>query len=1148
MSGPGWRLWDLFRISKPSSQTTDKGTTILGPDISNLSTSKAKSKTDEFGFLELASGTDPIVDIVAIHGLDGHREKTWTAESGVLWLRDLLPADIPNARILVYGYDADTRSRECVSTQTIYQHADKFVKSLLRQRSDIPRRPIIFVAHSLGGIVLKQALVLCHNQSRGSTNPLRNILVSTHAVLFFGTPHSGVKGVELLRTINRLLSIYLRTTDSILQHLMEHSAALENIQNLYVSASEEIETVLFYEVYETPIIGGKRQMIVPRHSATAGGDRHATEEALDADHCEMVKFTSRKQTNYSTILSYIKMHVEGAMTAVTKKWATEDAHRAVDDQSSHEAVLLKPRLVVSRNYVDRPEIQSLITQNLLPDSHTRHQPRCILHGIGGAGKTQLAMNWIRDHESRFTRVIIIDASSQTQLEKDLETSIRVLGPAYSEMTWNDAVAYLDGKAKGWLLFFDNADSPDLDLRPYLPVSTHGAVLITTRNGECANYAPDGAVLVGDLEENEAIELLHRMANVTPQDDAQSLKIVRELGMLALAVTQAGAYIRKTRRLDAYLDTFRKHRDRLMRQKPDIGSEYTYSTYTAFDLSFNYLPEKTQEFLKLCAFLHPSLIPITLFEESTMNSFTTYTVLESCPPPESDKEFASKLEETLGSMWDEIEFQELIDSASRASFIEVSIDGLFYSIHSLFQVYIRDRMGEGNAQQHTNITAQLVLGSIRPHEGSNARLWHLLPHANAIPRSVQLGNAAHALAFHELYKALGDWESCRELLEFALGQLRQDKGEKHEDTIWIMSSLSIALDGCGEFDEMEKLELAVLKLRLETLGEAHPDTIMAMANLATTLRHRGRLKEAEDIERIVLARRLEIGGERHPETILARNNLATTLSELGQLDDAEEMYKDILTWQIETLGRQHADTIITMNNLAVTLQRLGQLEEAEAMQRQVLALQIDALGERHPETINAKSNLALTIWDRDRFDEAEEMQREILALQLELRGEEHPDTLVAESNLAITLYSSGQMAEAEKLQRKVLALRLELLGREHPDTLDASQNLSLTLCHSGQQEEGIKLLQETTELRIEVLGDDHPRTMEAKEVLQLMQPKRLGGSRRRLQSQSAISLPNTTRSVGANKRKHEDTETMPDVREPRTKRTSKRVANNRRKAK
>ena len=111
--------------------------------------------------------------IIAIHGLDGHREDTWTAENGTLWLRDCLSVDIPNARILVYGYDADTRSRECVSTQTIYQHADKLVKSAARERIDAPRvstrtlpaeeiplkpsqRPIIFIAHSLGGIVLKQ--------------------------------------------------------------------------------------------------------------------------------------------------------------------------------------------------------------------------------------------------------------------------------------------------------------------------------------------------------------------------------------------------------------------------------------------------------------------------------------------------------------------------------------------------------------------------------------------------------------------------------------------------------------------------------------------------------------------------------------------------------------------------------------------------------------------------------------------------------------------------------------------------------------------------------------------------------------------------------------------------------------------------------
>ncbi|CCA76820.1 hypothetical protein PIIN_10806 [Serendipita indica DSM 11827] len=161
MSGLRSRLKGIMRSSKPSSQTVnDKEAAVPDLDLSKPSPSRTKSKKDDLGFLELVSGTDPIVDIIAIHGLDGHRERTWTAENGILWLRDLLKADIPNARILAYGYDADTRSRECISTQKIYQHADKLLKSLSRQRRDHPRRPIIFIAHSLGGIVLKQVIHL----------------------------------------------------------------------------------------------------------------------------------------------------------------------------------------------------------------------------------------------------------------------------------------------------------------------------------------------------------------------------------------------------------------------------------------------------------------------------------------------------------------------------------------------------------------------------------------------------------------------------------------------------------------------------------------------------------------------------------------------------------------------------------------------------------------------------------------------------------------------------------------------------------------------------------------------------------------------------------------------------------------------------
>ena len=74
-------------------------------------------------------------------------------------------------------------------------------------------------------------------------------------------------------------------------------------------------------------------------------------------------------------------------------------------------------------------------------------------------------------------------------------------------------------------------------------------MITTRNRECIAHAPDGAIAVSGLEEHEAVKLLHTVADVQPTSESKSLEIVKELGMLALAITQAGAYIHTTRRLD-----------------------------------------------------------------------------------------------------------------------------------------------------------------------------------------------------------------------------------------------------------------------------------------------------------------------------------------------------------------------------------------------------------------------------------------------------------------------------------------------------------------------------------------------------------------------------------------------------------------------
>ncbi|CAG7850806.1 SubName: Full=Related to kinesin light chain {ECO:0000313/EMBL:CCA74635.1} [Serendipita indica DSM 11827] len=1043
-----------------------------------------RSKIDDLGFLELSPGTDPVVDIVAIHGLDGHREKTWTTDDGILWLRDLLPSNLPNARILSYGYDADTQSKECVSTQTMRRHAEGLAQALSRQRTHAPRRPIIFVAHNIGGIILKWALVICHNQNPESKCDLRDILVSTHAILFFGTPHSGFEGTTLLTAIDRFASMYTKTTNVLLKDLENHSSELENVQSLYVAASEKFNSIFFCEAYKTPAERKRRKLNVPHHAAVIAGDRNATTIVLHASHEDLVRFHAADRDNYRTVLHHLKDYSSGATTAVSEKWTREDIYRSAARGESGSQEVARPKSLppASISYIERPELQSLITQKLLPGGDVGRQPRCILYGLGGAGKTQLATRWIRKNKNKFTRVIVIDATSQAQLEADLERSIRTLGTEYSKMTWEDAVSHLDYNEKGWLLFMDNADSSELNLDPYLPGSIHGAIIITTRNRGCIGHAPNGAIPVGELEESEAINLLHTVSNIPRTSGIKSVEIVRELGMLALAVTQAGAYIRTTQRPDTYLESFRKHRKRLMSKVPGEGTHYPSSTYTAFDLSFRRLPTKTQDFMRICAFLHHSLIPYALFQQSTESKFITPVIRASWAPPESDKVFTTKLEGIFGLEWDEITFQETVDSALHASLISVSTDGLFYTVHPLLQTYIKDGLNEEENFTYIRMTAQLLLGATQPFESSNGHRWQLLAHVNSIPRSVQSQHVASALAFGKFYESLADWNACQDLLEVALPNVMAALGQRHKDSLWLMSLLAGTLRVLSQLEKAETMQREILSLHLDILGPRNLDTVTAMHDLAVTLNERGQLEEAETMKREVLALRLDILGRRHLDTVRAMHNLATTLHGRGQWEEAETIQREALALQLDILGRRHLDTVHAIHNLAVTLHGRGQLEEAETMKREVLALRLEILGRRHQDTVRAMHNLAITLHGRGQLEETETIQREVLALRLDILGRRHLDTVWAMDNLATTLHGRGQLEEAETIQREVLALRLDILGRRHLDTVRALHTLAVTLHERGQLEEAETIQREVLALRLDILGRRHLDTVWAMDSL------------------------------------------------------------------
>ena len=173
--------------------------------------------------------THDVVDIIFIHGLNGDSERTWKHTKGVYWPIDLLPKDIPNARILSYGYNADVAKLfGNVGHGTLRDHAATFVTELGSFRaceSEQDRnRKIVLVVHSLGGLVAQKALCI----SAEENNEHRKLLDKcTIGICFLGTPHAGSKLADYAVVITRILELLQVNVNRHPLHVLRPSSAGE---------------------------------------------------------------------------------------------------------------------------------------------------------------------------------------------------------------------------------------------------------------------------------------------------------------------------------------------------------------------------------------------------------------------------------------------------------------------------------------------------------------------------------------------------------------------------------------------------------------------------------------------------------------------------------------------------------------------------------------------------------------------------------------------------------------------------------------------------------------------------------------------------------------------------------------------------------
>ncbi len=539
-----------------------------------------------------------------------------------------------------------------------------------------------------------------------------------------------------------------------------------------------------------------------------------------------------------------------------------------------------------------------------------------LYGLGGIGKTRLAVEYAWRFGSRYKTAFFVRAESPESLANGLAALALRLGLPQRQVQTEtvETVLHWFQSNPGWLLILDNVDSKEAELAvvEILPVLAGGHVLITSRLRDWPKTVHKQALDTISLDEARSF-LLERTdgeRTAASDDEAQAGQLAEKLDGLPLALEQAGAYIAHTRlSFSAYLKVWEEEKERVMDWHDEAAMGYPASVATTWKASFDRLHATAGTLLRLMAFLAPEPIPEAMFE--------------------AKKELVGKVardfQEETGQEDDADAIEEALAELEGFSLLARGGSGTC-TVHRVVQEVVQGRIPPERRKGWIETALKIVNGHA-PFDADDVRTWPvwnaLRPHAT---RVVSLADETGAAG--------------------PVGSL--------------MSQLALYLNTRGLHGEAEPLMRQALAIDEASFGNEHPNVARDLNNLAQLLQATNHLSEAEPLMSRALAIDEASFGSEHPSVAISLNNLAQLLKATNRLSEAEPLLRRALAIDEASFGNEHPDVAIDLNNLAQLLQATNRLSEAEPLMRQAVAIFERSLGADHPSTRGVQGNLALLL--------------------------------------------------------------------------------------------------------------------------------------------------------------------------------------------
>ena len=707
---------------------------------------------------------------------------------------------------------------------------------------------------------------------------------------------------------------------------------------------------------------------------------------------------------------------------------------------------------------------------------TRAEPRTVLTGMRGSGKTQLAAAVAaRCEEEGWPLVAWIHAASRKEIIVDLyEVALRIGIDAPKNIPLEVVVRRLmdhlrSANGSNSLFVFDNVENPD-DLRDLIPEGAGVRTIITTTRRLDWDDPWWLRLTVGAFDREQSITLLCGHTGDTDREAAD--RIADALGDVPLAITQAaatakgGGYI-----LSGYLDRLSHHPLESSISRLE-GASYPDAVGIALLMAYEQVLEQLRT-------KHPQQ------ERIAVSLLGALSLLAASGVP---THWLLRLDGDSDAV------RDTLSVLKSASVIQESSDGEKTFIHWLQgqvyrETYLNDQKKLGQARGcAASVLRGIDVNRLEDGEQRRDETHHLIEQF----LSVTSQEYSHSL-FSEPQVSSKLAETLHDATSLGMSQPAlcltdsvtracDALGPHHPDTLASRNNLAGTYRDAGRLDKAIALYEQILEDSIRVLGLDHPSTLTSRFNLAGTYRASGRLDEAILLYEQVVTGRSRVLGPDHRSTLTARDELAGAYREAGRFDEAITLKKQILADAMRIMGPDSPGASAARNNLAATYRDAGRLDEAITLYKQNLDDVARVMGPHHPETLASRHSLAGAYRDAGRLDEAITLYKENLEEFTRLAGPDHPHTLSSRGNLAGAYRDAGRLDEAIPLFEQNLNDVSRTLGLEHPETLTSRHSLAGAYRDTGRLDEAIPLFERNLTDFIRILGPDRPDTFTSRSTL------------------------------------------------------------------